>query len=140
MSGAGNYCCTDSALPQSAAGAGPRSSMGLGEWRGWGPWPWGGGGGGGVVARDPRASDALSRLRAAGLSSESCPSGRSNYCSAAAFFGACAFRHPWASRIHVLGGCSPSSGHPKEKTDMSTLENTHVCLRVYVCIYIYIYR
>ena len=38
MSGAGNYCCTDSALPQSAAGAGPRGSTGLGEWRGWGPW------------------------------------------------------------------------------------------------------
>ena len=66
MSGAGNYCRTDSAVPQSAAGAGPRSSTGLGEWRGWGPWgggggiPWGGGGdtiggGGGVVAPDPRA-------------------------------------------------------------------------------------
>ena len=65
MSGAGNYCRTDSAVPQSAAGAGPRSSTGLGEWRGWGPlggW-WGGGGGGGiplgggggVVAPDPRA-------------------------------------------------------------------------------------
>ena len=53
MSGAGNYCRTDSAVPQSAAGAGPRSSTGLGEWRGWGPW--GGGGGGGVVAPDPRA-------------------------------------------------------------------------------------
>ena len=53
MSGAGNYCRTDSAVPQSAAGAGPRSSTGLGEWRGWGPWgvgggiPLGGGGGGG---------------------------------------------------------------------------------------------
>ena len=63
MSGAGNYRRTDSAVPQSAAGAGPRSSTGLGEWRGWGPWgrggvgggiPWGGGGGG-VVAPDPRA-------------------------------------------------------------------------------------
>ena len=60
MSGAGNYCRTDSALPQSAAGAGPRSSTGLGvagvgAMRGWG----GGGGyhwgGGGVVAPDPRA-------------------------------------------------------------------------------------
>ena len=38
MSGAGNYRRTDSAVPQSAAGAGPRSSTGLGEWRGWGPW------------------------------------------------------------------------------------------------------
>ena len=60
MSGAGNYCRTDSAVPQSAAGAGPRSSTGLGEWRGWGPWGGGGGdtiggGGGGVVAPDPRA-------------------------------------------------------------------------------------
>ena len=58
MSGAGNYCRTDSAVPQSAAGAGPRSSSGLGEWRGWGPWGVGGdtiGGGGGVVAPDPRA-------------------------------------------------------------------------------------
>ena len=55
MSGAGNYCRTDSAVPQSAAGAGPRSSTGLGEWRGWGPWGLGGGGGGGVVAPDPRA-------------------------------------------------------------------------------------
>ena len=43
-------------------GAGPRSSTGLGEWRGWGPWGGGGeggdtigGGGGGVVAPDPRA-------------------------------------------------------------------------------------
>ena len=45
MSGAGNYCRTDSAVPQSAAGAGPRSSTGLGEWRGWGPWGVGGGGG-----------------------------------------------------------------------------------------------
>ena len=53
MSGAGNYCCTDSAVPQSAAGAGPRSSTGLGEGVG------GGGAGdttaGGVVAPDPRA-------------------------------------------------------------------------------------
>ena len=62
MSGAGNYCRTDSAVPQSSAGAGPRSSTGLGEWRGWGPWGGGGGGGegyhwggGGVVAPDPRA-------------------------------------------------------------------------------------
>ena len=47
MSGVGNYCRTDSAVPQSAAGAGPRSSTGLGEWRGWGPWGVGGGGGGG---------------------------------------------------------------------------------------------
>ena len=47
MSGAGNYCRTDSAVPQSAAGAGPRSSTGSGEWRGWGPWGVGGGGGGG---------------------------------------------------------------------------------------------
>ena len=46
MSGAGNYCRTDSAVPQSAAGAGPRSSTGLGEWRGWGPW---GGGGGDTI-------------------------------------------------------------------------------------------
>ena len=59
MSGAGNYCRTDSAVPQSAAGAGPRSSTGLGEWRGWGPW--GGGGGGGVVAPDPRAYMGLRR-------------------------------------------------------------------------------
>ena len=60
MSGAGNYCRTDSAVPQSAARAGPRRSTGLGEWRGWGPWGVGGegyhwGGGGGVVAPDPRA-------------------------------------------------------------------------------------
>ena len=48
MSGAGNYCRTDSAVPQSAAGAGPRSSTGLGEWRvGGGGIPLGGGGGGG---------------------------------------------------------------------------------------------
>ena len=62
MSGAGNYCRTDSAVPQSAAGAGPRSSTGLGEWRGWGPWGVGGGRGGGIPLRggggggpDPRA-------------------------------------------------------------------------------------
>ena len=56
MSGAGNYCCTDSAWPQSAAGAGPQLH-GLLEWRGWGAmgggvgggggYHWGGGGGGG---------------------------------------------------------------------------------------------
>ena len=60
MSGAGNYCRTDSALPQSAAGAGPRSSTGLGEWRGWGPWGGGGiplGGGGGWW---PRTRDHIS--------------------------------------------------------------------------------
>ena len=56
MSGAGNYCRTDSAVPQSAAGAGPRSSTGLGEWRGWGPWGVGGGdtiggGGGGDISQ-----------------------------------------------------------------------------------------
>ena len=45
MSGVGNYCHTDSAVPQSAAGPGPRSSTALGKWRGWGPW---GGGGGGI--------------------------------------------------------------------------------------------
>ena len=49
MSGGGNYCRTDSAVPQSAAGAGPRSSTGLGEWQG------GYHLGGGVVAPDPRA-------------------------------------------------------------------------------------
>ena len=56
MSGAGNYCRTDSAVPQSAAGAGPRSSTGLGSGGGGGHWGggggipgyhWGGGGGGG---------------------------------------------------------------------------------------------
>ena len=48
MSGAGN-CRTDSAVPQSAAGAGPRSSTGLGEWWGWGPWGVGGEGGGDTI-------------------------------------------------------------------------------------------
>ena len=38
----GNYCCTDSALPQSAAGAGPCSSTGLGAMGGVGG-GWGGG-------------------------------------------------------------------------------------------------
>ena len=58
MSGVGNYCRTDSAVPQSAAGAGPRSSTawgsdeggGHGGGGGWGD-TIGGGGGGGVVAR-----------------------------------------------------------------------------------------
>ena len=64
MSGAGNYCCTDSALcteqpphPQSAAGAGPHSSWAGGAMGGSGGIPLGGagGGGGGGGARDPRA-------------------------------------------------------------------------------------
>ena len=47
MSGAGNYCRTDSAVPQSAAGAGPAQQHGLGGVAGVGG-HWGGGGGGGI--------------------------------------------------------------------------------------------
>ena len=76
MSGVGNYCRTDSAVPQSAAGAGPRSSTAWGSDEGGGHGGVGGGGwgdtiggGGGVVAPDPRAdmdthsTDAIVKCR-----------------------------------------------------------------------------
>ena len=51
MSGAGNYCRTDSALPQSAGKGRSAQQLGgvagVGAMAGWGPW--GGGGGGDTI-------------------------------------------------------------------------------------------